>query len=302
MVRRTRRHQKYREQVMRAHGGVCHICGQGAADAIDHLVPVAWGGSDDPANLAPAHTSCNSARGAPPSPQWTYEHPSMWLPGYGPRSSSGAAKSGRSGCSAFGIGALAGVVIGGLVTLFGIPLPISLIVVIAVAGVVIALLRRQPSPVVVRQRPAVHDAAGKVLLDARGVMSDGGRAGDLTPPGDVLERLDVQITGDNIDTLITLLQLGPGAEGFRDGLLGQEGEDLIVYAMVRLTADVVATGGDDTGAAPIGRIPADRWGQYPGLGGGLVSVQVGLGVDGAGATRCWVSFRRSVATAGSFRE
>ena len=132
--------------------------------------------------------------------------------------------------------------------------------------------------------------------------SDGGRAGDLTPPGDVLERLDVQITGDNIDTLITLLQLGPGAEGFRDGLLGQEGEDLIVYAMVRLTADVVATGGDDTGAAPIGRIPADRWGQYPGLGGGLVSVQVGLGVDGAGATRCWVSFRRSVATAGSFRE
>ena len=70
----------------------------------------------------------------------------------------------------------------------------------------------------------------------------------------------------------------------------------------RDTAPGSGSGGDDTGAAPIGRIPADRWGQYPGLGGGLVSVQVGLGVDGAGATRCWVSFRRSVATAGSFRE
>ncbi|PHX60518.1 MAG: hypothetical protein CK552_05480 [Actinobacteria bacterium] len=295
MVRRTRRHQKYREQVMRAHGGICHICGQGAADAIDHLVPVAWGGSDDPSNLAPAHTSCNSARGAPAPPQWTYERPSMWLPGYGPRSSSGASRTGRSGCSAFGVGALAGVVIGGLVTLLGIPLPISLIVVFAVAGAVIALMLRQPSTSVVRQRPVAHDAAGKVLLDARGVISNGGRACDLTPPGDVLERLDVEITGDNIDTLINLLQLGPGAEGFRDGLLGQEGEELIVYAMVRLTADVAATGDDDTSAAPIGRILADRWRQYPGLGGGRVSVQVGLGVDGAGATRCWVSFRRSVA-------
>src|SRR6056297_236970 len=73
--------------VMRSHNGVCHICGQGAADAIDHIVPVAWGGSDDPSNLAPAHTSCNSAKGDDPPAQWTYSRPSMWLPGYGPRRS-----------------------------------------------------------------------------------------------------------------------------------------------------------------------------------------------------------------------
>lgn len=299
MVRRTRRHQKYREQVMRAHGGVCHICGQGAADAIDHLVPVAWGGSDDPSNLAPAHTSCNSARGAPPPPQWAYERPSMWLPGYGPRSGAGASKTGRSGCSAFGLGALAGVVIGGVITLFGIPLPISLIVVIAVAGAVIALLLRRPATVVPSERPVVFDAAGQEFLDARGVMSEGGRAGDLAPPGDVLERLDVEITGNNIDTLINLLQLGPGTEGFRDGLLGREGEDLIVYAMVRLTADVVATGDDDSGAAPVGRIPAAAWQRHPGLGQAMVSVQVGLGIDSAGAKRCWVSFRSSVGGTGT---
>lgn len=35
---------------------VCHICGHPGSDAIDHVVPIAKGGSDtDPANLLPAH-------------------------------------------------------------------------------------------------------------------------------------------------------------------------------------------------------------------------------------------------------
>lgn len=83
-VKRSRRHGKYREEVMRRDNGVCHICGQGAADAIDHIVPVSWGGSDNPENLAPAHTSCNSSKGDATPADWTWKRPSMWLPGYGP--------------------------------------------------------------------------------------------------------------------------------------------------------------------------------------------------------------------------
>jgi 5-methylcytosine-specific restriction endonuclease McrA len=34
---------------------VCHICGEPGADAIDHVVPLARGGTEDPSNLRPAH-------------------------------------------------------------------------------------------------------------------------------------------------------------------------------------------------------------------------------------------------------
>jgi len=71
---------------MRAHGGRCHICKGAAADAIDHVVPVAWGGSDHPDNLAPAHTSCNSRKRDARPDEWTLGRPSMWLPGYGANS------------------------------------------------------------------------------------------------------------------------------------------------------------------------------------------------------------------------
>ncbi len=57
-------------------GWVCHLC-LGAVDRTlpyldvmagtrDHLVPVSRGGDDSPANLALAHRSCNSRRGARP--------------------------------------------------------------------------------------------------------------------------------------------------------------------------------------------------------------------------------------------
>jgi hypothetical protein len=83
-VERPRRHQKHREAVMRQNQGVCHICHQGGADAIDHIVPVSWGGSDNPRNLAPAHTSCNSAKRDAPPAEWTYGFPEMWIEGHGP--------------------------------------------------------------------------------------------------------------------------------------------------------------------------------------------------------------------------
>jgi hypothetical protein len=46
----------------------CHWCGAPATTA-DHLVPVARGGTHDPANLVPACKPCNSSRRA--DPRWT---------------------------------------------------------------------------------------------------------------------------------------------------------------------------------------------------------------------------------------
>ena len=56
-------------------GRVCHLCGMPGADSIDHIIPRASGGDDSPANLRPAHRSCNSARGAKPLNDWFAHHP-----------------------------------------------------------------------------------------------------------------------------------------------------------------------------------------------------------------------------------
>jgi 5-methylcytosine-specific restriction endonuclease McrA len=45
-------------------GPRCWLCGRAGADTLDHVVPVAYGGTNTPANLRPAHKSCNSRRGA----------------------------------------------------------------------------------------------------------------------------------------------------------------------------------------------------------------------------------------------
>jgi 5-methylcytosine-specific restriction endonuclease McrA len=47
---------------------VCHLCGKGGADTVDHVIPlsVAPELAHDMANLRPAHKSCNSRRGARP--------------------------------------------------------------------------------------------------------------------------------------------------------------------------------------------------------------------------------------------
>ena len=46
---------------------VCHVCGQPGADAVDHVIPLARGGSDDPSNLRPVHHDveplCNRLKG-----------------------------------------------------------------------------------------------------------------------------------------------------------------------------------------------------------------------------------------------
>jgi 5-methylcytosine-specific restriction endonuclease McrA len=45
---------------------VCWVCGGLGADSVDHVVPVALGGTNDPDNLRPCHGRCNSRRGVGP--------------------------------------------------------------------------------------------------------------------------------------------------------------------------------------------------------------------------------------------
>lgn len=54
-----------KEQVdarMAFYGGVCWICREATADCVDHVKPIAKGGSKWPANLRPACTPCNSRK------------------------------------------------------------------------------------------------------------------------------------------------------------------------------------------------------------------------------------------------
>lgn len=46
-----------------AQNDVCWICGKPGADSMDHVIPLARGGSDTPSNLRPAHMHpCNRAK------------------------------------------------------------------------------------------------------------------------------------------------------------------------------------------------------------------------------------------------
>ena len=86
-VERTRNHGKHSQKVMAKSKSVCHICSGEYANTIDHIVPVAWGGSDNLANLAPAHTACNSSKGAAKysgPDDYTWAKRDMWLKGFGP--------------------------------------------------------------------------------------------------------------------------------------------------------------------------------------------------------------------------
>ena len=51
----TRAIRKRNARVVRDGGGVCWLCGHPGADAADHKVPLARGGTDTLDNLAPAH-------------------------------------------------------------------------------------------------------------------------------------------------------------------------------------------------------------------------------------------------------
>jgi 5-methylcytosine-specific restriction endonuclease McrA len=46
------------------YGGRCWMCGSPEADTLDHVIPLARGGTNWPANLRPACRSCNSRKHA----------------------------------------------------------------------------------------------------------------------------------------------------------------------------------------------------------------------------------------------
>lgn len=62
----TRQWRTLRVRILQAND-TCWICGQPGADSIDHVTPVARGGSDNPSNLRPAHHNrppfCNRIKG-----------------------------------------------------------------------------------------------------------------------------------------------------------------------------------------------------------------------------------------------
>ena len=286
---------------MRSHNGVCHICRQGAADAIDHIVPVAWGGSDDPSNLAPAHTSCNSAKGDAPPAQWTYARPTMWLPGYGPRAAGGTGAQPSSGASCWAIGGavVAGMFAAGLASSVGLPWWLALLVWGGVTWGIIRWVNRSKNsgkPVAsLSQSPEVRLADGSLLRDGRGTMSLGGTAADTPPPGEQMEWLEFQPEGDNVHRLISeVLQLSRGTTGYRDGIVQAEGGRLVVNALARLASDIAASGDEEATAAPVGFIAEGNWEQFPKLDDAITLVQVALTVEADGSYGGRIGFRSSV--------
>lgn len=51
----TRATRRRNAKVVKDGNGICWLCGHDGADAADHKVPIAQGGSDTVDNLAPAH-------------------------------------------------------------------------------------------------------------------------------------------------------------------------------------------------------------------------------------------------------
>lgn len=49
--------------VLSTYGDTCHLCRRPGATTKDHLIPYSLGGTDDLANLRPAHHKCNAKRG-----------------------------------------------------------------------------------------------------------------------------------------------------------------------------------------------------------------------------------------------
>jgi hypothetical protein len=293
-VRRTRRHQRHREQVMRANNGMCHICGEGGADAIDHIVPVAWGGSDDISNLAPAHTSCNSARGDAAPPSWTYTRPSMWLPGFGPRAPGGGVGARRGpGCAAWAGGVTAGVVagafVGGLLGLDGL-LMLLLMAGFSWAFVTLFAGKWRRSKRALGPVQVVGADAGPI--DARGVLVAEGMQADAADDEQLIEIPFIPLE-KNFVVMAELLRLTPGARGYRDGITQPAGSEVTVNAVARLLAHVEESGDEEAAASPVGHIRSEDWRTYPRLGREMFVVQVVFGLDETGQQVGWIRARPS---------
>lgn len=63
-------HLKHRAAVIARCGEMCWYCKAAPGDTLDHIIPRAQGGTDDPDNLVPACRPCNSSKGARTPEEW----------------------------------------------------------------------------------------------------------------------------------------------------------------------------------------------------------------------------------------
>jgi len=66
MTKRKTISSKQRLKLFQDHSGVCHICGGkinvGESWEVEHIIPIAMGGDDEPSNWRPAHTKCHKGK------------------------------------------------------------------------------------------------------------------------------------------------------------------------------------------------------------------------------------------------
>lgn len=55
-MRSGSKEQRLNRAVMELHDGRCHVCGELGSDQVDHVVPLAEGGSDGMDNRRPIHS------------------------------------------------------------------------------------------------------------------------------------------------------------------------------------------------------------------------------------------------------
>lgn len=67
-MKRRRLTGKARLALLTAHNSRCHICGgaiePGQRWEVEHVIPLAMGGDDEPGNMRPAHSKCHQAKTA----------------------------------------------------------------------------------------------------------------------------------------------------------------------------------------------------------------------------------------------
>jgi len=62
--RYPRKWENIRLRVLARDNRICGICHKPGANSVDHIIPIAKGGTHDMANLRAAHLACNVGKGA----------------------------------------------------------------------------------------------------------------------------------------------------------------------------------------------------------------------------------------------